>query len=386
MENKDWKKATGKDGKLFKHEASAAHKVAADMFTARTRSLSSVACHLSQAFADRRRREEEKRQQNRSALMAIIDIIRFLARQNLSFRGYSETDDSLSRGNFLELVHFTARYNNSLQQWLLRHPGNVSWLSPDIQNELIRLLADAVVAYIVSECRGRYFSVLCDEVSDRSNTELLSLVVRYVVDSGSVKESVVGLVTVVDTTAANLCDVVVQRLRELQLDLNCVVAQCYDGASNMAGAYTGVQASLKELCVREPLYIHCWTHVLNLVIEDVVKSVPLCRRTFELLQKMYVLVEGSPKRHHEYMACLSDLQLDNGLKVLQSLSATRWAARSINLRIVHRCLPAVVRYLEMQTDADSRGLLTSVKDFSFLFGLEFLKDLFMCVNVASEAL
>jgi hypothetical protein len=83
------------------------------------------------------------------------------------------------------------------------------------------------------------------------------------------------------------------------------IGQCYDGASNMSGQYNGVQAKLKELCTRAPLYVHCWTHILNLVIQDVVKSVALCSRTFDLLQKTYVVVEGSPKRHGEYMACVS---------------------------------------------------------------------------------
>ena len=132
----------------------------------------------------------------------------------------------------------------------------------------------------------------------------------------------------------------------------------------MAGQYSGVQAKLKELCTREPLYVHCWTRVLNLVIQDVVKSVALCSRTFDLLQKTYIVVEGSPKRHGEYMACVSDMHLDEGLTILQSLRQTRWAARSVNLRIVQRCLPALIKYLEMQTDADSAGLLVSCR-FSF---------------------
>ena len=119
--------------------------------------------------------------------------------------------------------------------------------------------------------------------------------------------------------------------------------------------------------------------MLNLVIHDVVKSVPLCSRTFELLQKIYVVVEGSPKRHSEYMSCVVDLHLDDGLQALQLLSATRWAARSVNLRIVQRCLVAIIKYLELsgQNDADSRGLLVSISDFRLVFGVEFLVKLFL---------
>ena len=110
------------------------------------------------------------------------------------------------------------------------------------------------------------------------------------------------------------------------------------------------------------------------------------RRTFDLLHKAYVLIAGSPKRHAEYLACVADMKLGDGLQVLQSLCATRWAARSVNLRIVERCLPAILSYLSSQSDADSQGLLVAFKQFDFVFGLLFLKELFLSANTASEAL
>ena len=86
------------------------------------------------------------------------------------------------------------------------------------------------------------------------------------------------------------------------------------------------------------------------------------------------------------MACVSDMHLDEGLTILQSLCQTRWAARSVNLRIVQRCLPALTKYLDMQTDADSAGLLVSITYFRFVFGLNFLSEVFMPLNATSQAL
>lgn len=84
--------------------------------------------------------------------------------------------------------------------------------------------------------------------------------------------------------------------------------------------------------------------MLNLVVQDVIKLIPVCSRVFDTLQELYVFIEGSPKRHASYLGCMTDLHLENGPTVLQSLSATRWAARCVNLRIVHRCLPVVIRF------------------------------------------
>ena len=121
-------------------------------------------------------------------------------------------------------------------------------------------------------------------------------------------------------------------------------------------------------------------------MQDVVKVVPVCSTVFDVLQKLYVLIEGSPKRHSEYLSCLSDLRLENGPSVLQSLSATRWSARCVNLRIVYRCLPAIKRFLEDQETRDARGMLAVVNGAQFSFGLQFLRELFISVNATSEAL
>ena len=85
---------------------------------------------------------------------------------------------------------------------------------------------------------------------------------------------------------------------------------------------------------------------------------------------------------------LSTCTYYDGLQALQSLSATRWVARNVNLRIVQRCLAAIIKYLELpgQNDADSRGLLGSISDFRFVFGVEFLVELFLLVNSTSLAL
>jgi len=80
----------------------------------------------------------------------------------------------------------------------------------------------------------------------------------------------------------------------------------------MAGQYTGVQARLKDACSRKPIYVIGWADNFNLVLEDVVSGVSACGRVFDLLQRLYVVIKRSPKRHGEYLSCVSDLYLDDG--------------------------------------------------------------------------
>lgn len=331
-------------------------------------------------------KEAQQKESNRKILEYIVDALKFLVRQGLALRGDDESPASENRGNFLELLGLLARSNSLLDNWLRNHPGNVSWLSPQIQNELLDSMAMEVINNISSQCNGKLFSIMCDEVSDRSNKEHMSIVVRYVTEAAEVVESLVGLVEVASTTADDLLQSLLSKLKSCNLALDYLVGQCYDGASNMSGCYTGLQARLKEISPRSPVYIHCWAHVLNLVLQDVAKSAALCSRTFEILQEIYVVIEGSPKRHGLYMKAIEGLHLDEGLIALQTLSGTRWSARCVNLRIVHRCLPAILECLIDMNDVHTAGLLKSISDPSFVFGLEFLMPLFLAANSTSEAL
>lgn len=386
MKKTDWKKATGKDGKLAKHESSNAHKAAEESYRRRREAVNGVDALLSRARQEKLQRLADEKEKNRRNLTCIIDIIRFLARQGIAFRGHDEDDSSSNRGNFLEFVHFIAKYHSPLNEWITTHPGNVSWLSPQIQNELIEVVAAECVGAIAKQCRGRVFSVMCDEVRDRSNTELMSVVVRYINEEAEINEHLIGLIEVAETTAKYLHTKLTCLLKFLQLSTDLLVGQCYDGASNMSGAYNGLQALMKKEGRYNPIYIHCWAHVLNLVLQDVSKSTALCSRTFDLLQKIYVFMEGSTKRHAGYLKACESLHLSNGLLALQSLSGTRWSAKCVNLRIVKRCMPAICACLVEIADSDASGLLTAIKEPTFIFGLEFLCQLFLLCNAASEAL
>ena len=240
---RDWKHALGEDGKLSIHCRSKAHLFAAERFAFARSFRPGVDEQLSDANVQRRCREELERQQNRKVAEIIFDCVRFLARQGLAFRGHLEDEESDNKGNFLELITFLARYSPELQNWLVNHPINASWLSPSLQNEMIDIVSHQIFTTISEQAKGKPFAILCDEVSDVSRHEYLSLVIRYVAH-GKIEESLMGLIRVHSITGAALCSAVEKRLSEYGLLLTNIVGQCYDGASNMSGQYQGLQVSL----------------------------------------------------------------------------------------------------------------------------------------------
>lgn len=70
------------------------------------------------------------------------------------------------------------------------------------------------------------------------------------------------------TTGYTLAQYVFDVLLRLQLPINLLHGQTYDGASNMAGCYNGCQAIIAE---RQPLaiYVHFGVHSVNLVAQKV---------------------------------------------------------------------------------------------------------------------
>jgi len=116
--------------------------------------------------------------ENIDAVGTIIDCVRFLAKQGLAFRGHDECSAS-NRGNFFELVHFLATTTTTLVRYST-HPGNASYLSPDIQNQLIKVLYETTVDVIKTEAAdAQYFGIEADKVSD-TGKEFISIILRYV--------------------------------------------------------------------------------------------------------------------------------------------------------------------------------------------------------------
>ena len=83
----------------------------------------------------------------------------------------------------------------------------------------------------------------------------------------------------------------------------------------MSGHRTGVQTRVREFAV----YIHCYAHVLNLVLVDSVKSVASASEFFSLLEAVFV---SSSKIHVLFMKKQRECNPQQQPLELQKLSDT----------------------------------------------------------------
>lgn len=161
---------------------------------------------------------------------------------------------------------------------------------------MIDILADQVRQKIVGNIEAaKWYTVIADEVTDVSNKEQLSLVLRYVdPDTLSVREDLIGFVEC-DTgiTGRGLADKITSSLEAFGLDLSNLRGQAYDGAGNMAGSGNGT-AALISAQYPLALYLHCASHCLNLAV---VKSLQITsvRNMMGIVERVYLFFAAHPK-------------------------------------------------------------------------------------------
>ena len=277
---RDWKHATGKGGIITIHDKCSSHASAMvlwSQYKLNSKHHTSIADRL-----------ESNRAQlisnNRHYLKTLIQVLLLCAQQEIALRGHREGSSAVNKGNFLEIVHLLASHDPIVQQRLTEGPRNAVYTSPEIQNTLLHIMGEMVARKICAEVLDAgVFSVLAGETKDSSKSEQMAIVLRYVdVKEATVHERFLTYVEVANLDAKSLSVYILTTLRSNHLDLHSLVSQGYDGASVMSGRCSGVQRRIMEV-VPQAIYVHCFAHVLNLVLVDCAKNVAVASEFFALL-------------------------------------------------------------------------------------------------------
>ncbi|XP_060210659.1 uncharacterized protein LOC132637612 [Lycium barbarum] len=209
-------------------------------------------------------------------LEAAINVLRYLLKQRLSFRGHREDISSFNRGNYIELLTWYAKLCDNIGGSFKKAPKNNQLTSPHIQKDIISAF---------------------DESRDVSCKEQMAIVLWYVDRRGSVMERFIGIVHVRDTTALSLKKGIVGLLSQHSLSSSYIRGQCYDRASNMQGDVNGLKILMQQES-KGAHSIHCFAHQLQLTLVAIRK----CDEVKELLllvSDILNMVGASFKRRDE---------------------------------------------------------------------------------------
>ena len=123
--------------------------------------------------------------ENRHIIKSIFKTIIFCGQQSIGLRGHRDDSGSSAdnKGNFLALLKFRCDAGDHvLQSYIDRASSRATYTSKTIQNEVIKTCGDHVLEKLLTEVRkaGYFPSIIGDEATDSSNSEQLSLVIRFV--------------------------------------------------------------------------------------------------------------------------------------------------------------------------------------------------------------
>ncbi|XP_036973754.1 zinc finger MYM-type protein 1 [Acanthopagrus latus] len=313
---------------LLKHEKSTAH--IHSQIALKTFGKSRIDTALDEQHRLHVTAHNEKVKANREILKSLIDATSFLAKQELAFRGNDEGNNSINRGNYVELLHLMAEKDDKLAKHLKESTVFVG-TSNRIQNDLIEAISDVVRSSIKSDVDAASFvAVEVDETTDANNKAQISAVLRYVNSDCEVKEAFLGFDDVSnDRRAQGISKYVLDVLEKYEC-AEKLIAQTYDGAAVMASELNGVQAKVKEK-VPEATFLHCYAHKLNLVLSQSAKSIPECKVFFKSAEGLSAFFTKSTKRTH---------LLDEIVKCrIPRASSVRWNSNSRLVQTILQHLP-----------------------------------------------
>ena len=223
-----------------------------------------------------------------------------------------------------------------------------------------------------------FITLMMDETTDTSNKEQSVMVLRWVSEDLEVNEEFLGLYHVRSIDAATLTIAAKDTLCRMNLPLSKLRGQCYDGASAMSGAKSGVAKRIQE---EEPraVYTHCYGHSVNLATCDAIKESKPIKSALETTHEITKLIKFSPCREgiFKQIKSSSNATSDSHSPGLRVLCPTRWTVRADSLASIITNYAALQRTWEeaadiaRDTETKTRigGVAAQMTKFDFLIGV-----------------
>ncbi|XP_050054933.1 52 kDa repressor of the inhibitor of the protein kinase-like [Aphis gossypii] len=296
---------------------------------------------------------KKQKDDNRKIISPVIQSVILCGRQGIALRGHQDcgplklTEPSENDGNFRALLRF---YLNATQ------------VSGDNTHVLLR-----------ENCK--------------KNAQY------YNSDDGKMHEDFLKFVPIYEVNGRNLANIIVEELKNMNIEVNNLRGQGYDGAAVMSGKMNGVAVLVKKE-YPTALYIHCSSHNLNLSISYSC-NIPEIRNTMGTIESGYLFL-NTPKRQIVFSEKLNLFKEEEKLKddgcqskklKLKRLCPTRWVERHNSVEIFYDFLPVILSSLEemitwsdKDTATKANQLLLALQASEFNISLKQNIDLCEAIN------
>ena len=162
-------------------------------------------------------------------------------------------------------MKYGTRYSENIQKHSV--PKNATYRPKRSQNDIIAICGELLTENIVSEVKeAKFFGILADEATDCSDVEQMSLVLRYVGRTCSIREEFLEFIPL-DRGLSGLMisNSLMHTIQGLEFSMSLCRGPVYDGAGNMAGRISGAASRIQQM-FKNTVYVHCNSHLLNLCV------------------------------------------------------------------------------------------------------------------------
>ncbi|KAK9713582.1 hypothetical protein RND81_06G037000 [Saponaria officinalis] len=129
----------------------------------------------------------------------------------------------------------------------------------------------------------------------------MTVVLRFVDKNGYIQERLFYLIHVKETNALYLKGAIEECLLAHKLNIENIRGQGYDGASNMRGEWSDLQALFLNECP-SAYYVHCFAHKLQLALIAASRDVIYVYHFFSKLTFIVNIITSFAKRHDQLQA------------------------------------------------------------------------------------
>lgn len=186
---------------------------------------------------------------------------------------------------------------------------------------------------VASICKKNKFSIIIDECTDVSVSQVLAVMVRhYDARQCKVTDALLDVVEVDDGTGEGLYKSVKEMLQRKEIPLQNIIGLACDNCSTMMGANQGFQAYLKK-DIPHVFVLGCVCHSFALCANQASNTLPPWLESF--VKNICCYFARSSKRQHQF-EMIQDVVQTPKHKMLK-LSQTRWLSRgSVISRILEQ--------------------------------------------------
>ena len=131
---------------------------------------------------------------------------------------WSKLAEEEINSNFHQLLLLRSEDDPSLKNWMMK--SNEKYTSPEIQNEILQIIAWAMLRNIAKKLQAaKFFTIMADELADISNKEQLVVCIRWVDDDLTAHEEFMGLHPLKDTSSKAIFDVLSDTILRLGIKI-----------------------------------------------------------------------------------------------------------------------------------------------------------------------